>query len=155
MYVPQLDLASGKVQLANIPDGIPLTKVSVAVGGGYIPVGTTPVVLATNNTTRRVSFVVEMNEALASLQPPLAAPLAFYVARLNDGSQSIESLANGMVAGPAAAPMISGTLIPGIGFQATLNANGTVTVDLQQSALVARSVKLRYWISDPDTQTDP
>jgi hypothetical protein len=127
--------------------------VSIAAGSGYVTVQTTSAMLAANNTARLVSFSVKHNQALASLMVR-AGSAAFLVARLNDGTQTIQSLATGLYT-TAAAPVLTGTLATGVGWQATLNANGTVTFDLAKDAAVARSAKCRYFFGDLDTQVAP
>jgi len=127
--------------------------VSVATGAGYVDLQTTAAMLAANNTARLVSFSVKHNEALASLMIR-AGSAAVMVARLNDGTQTIQSLASGLPE-TGATPALTGTLCTGVGWQITLNANGTVTFALAQDAAVARSAKCRYFFGDLDTQVAP
>jgi hypothetical protein len=130
-----------------------LTPVSVGTGAAYTPVQTTAAMLAANNTSRLVSFALTHNEALANLEVG-AGSVALMVARLNDGSQRIQSLASGLPA-DGAAPSLTGTLVTGVGWEATLNANGTVTIAVLEDATEDRSVNSRYFFTPLTLQVAP
>jgi hypothetical protein len=133
--------------------GVAGADVSVATGAGYVTLQTTAAVLSAVNTCCDVSFKIRYNEALAS-KVVRTGSLAVMVARLDDGDQTIQSLASGLPE-TGATPVLTGTLQTGVGWQATLNADGTVTIALAQDAAIARSAKSRYYVDDLDTQVAP
>jgi len=131
-----------------------LTPASIGSGGGtYDTVQTTATMLAANNTSRLVSFELTHNEALANLEVG-SGSVALMVARLNDGSQRIQSLATGLP-DDGAAPSLTGTLVTGVGWEATLNANGTVTIAVLEDAAEDRSVNSRYFFTPLTLQVAP
>jgi len=133
--------------------GTAAAAVNIPTGAGYTTMQTTAALLAANNTSRSVSFSVSHNQALATLITRSGAA-EFMVARLNDGTQTIQSLATGLLT-TGAAPALTGFLITGVGWQATLNADGTVTFALARNAGFDRSALCRYWAGDLVTQVAP
>jgi hypothetical protein len=133
--------------------GVASADVSVPTGAGYVTLQTTAVLLSANDTARDVGVKIRHNQALASLMVRTGS-FSVMVARLNDGTQTIQSLASGLPE-TGATPVLTGTLQTGVGWQATLNADGTVTIALAQDAVIARSAKCRYWVTETDTQVAP
>lgn len=139
------------------PLGVPPPTVgadtSVAAGAGYVTLQTTVALLAAANTSTRVGFQVDHNQALASLVTR-AGDVAFMVAWLNDGTQTIQDLGSGTVAS-GATPSITGVLVTGVGWQATLDASHRVVLDLARDAVIARNASSRYWIGETSIQVPP
>jgi len=131
----------------------PGASVSVAAGAGSVDVQTTAVVLPAVNTSRRVGFQVDHNQALASLITR-AGDVAVMVAWLNDGTQTIQSLATGLLA-TGAAPALTGFLVTGVGWTATLNADHTVTLAVTKDPVITRAVQSRYWLGEVVAQAAP
>ena len=133
--------------------GTAVASVNIPAGAGYTTMQTTVALIAANNTSRNVAFAVTHNQALASLDT-VPGSAEFMVARLNDGTQTITSEQTGL-SNTGATPTLTGFLVTGVGWQVTLNANGTVTFDLARNAGFDRAAQCRYWYGDLVTQVAP
>ena len=133
--------------------GTAAAAVSVTAGAGYTTMQTTAALLAANNTSRCVAFHVTHNQALATLDT-MPGSAEFFVARFNDGTQRIVSERTGLY-DDGATPTLTGFLETGVGWQVTLNANGTVTFDLARNGGFDRAAQCRYWAGDLVTQVAP
>jgi len=133
--------------------GTAWAAVSVAIGAGYVDIGTTAALLTAKNTSLYVEFDVTNNRALASHITRFGS-LKCGVAWLDDDTLTIESLDNNTVAS-GAAPAVTGAFGSGVGWRLTFNAGHTVTLAIQQDAAIARSVNARYWFAATDTQVAP
>lgn len=131
----------------------PGASVTVASGAGSVDVQTTAAALLAVNTSRRVGFQVDHNQALASLVTR-AGEVALMVAWLNNGTQTIQSLATGLLT-TGAAPALTGYLVTGVGWTATLNADHTVTLAITKDPAITRAVQSRYWLGEVVTQAAP
>lgn len=133
--------------------GTAVAAVNIPLGAGYTEMQTTTALLAANNTSRCVVFYVVHNQALASLDT-MPGSAEFTVARFNDGTQRITSEKTGLY-DDGATPSLTGFFVTNVGWQVTLNADGTVTFDLARNAGFDRSVQCRYWYGDLVTQVAP
>lgn len=146
-------VANGGLDGVTTASSIRGSVTSIATGAGYVTLQTSEALLSVANQSCRIGFQVDYNDALASLNT-YAGDVALMVAWLNDGTQTIQNLADGTSAS-GATPVLTGTLATGLGWQATLNASHQVVFALAQDAAIARSGQSRYWVSERVAQVAP
>ena len=129
------------------------TTTSITTGAGYVEIQETAVALTVKNTSRRVVFDIDHNEDLDGYATG-AGSLEVVVGWLNNDTQIIQSLITGL-SDSGATPSLTGSLVTGVDWQITLNADHTVALDIAQDAATERSATSRYWFREIVTQVDP
>jgi len=129
------------------------SPVTVGTGAGYVTLQTTTALLKAANTSARLGVQIDHNEAVAN-KITGAGDFAVLVAWLNDGTQTIQNLGDG-TSSSGATPAITGTLVTGIGWRATLDAQHRVVIELAQDGIKQRKAQARYWCGEEASQVDP
>ena len=145
-------VATGGLDSVTTAGSVPGTSTSIGTGAGTTTILTTEVLLSAANQSVRCGIQIDLNQALASLEVE-PGDLAFVVAWLNDGTQTIWDLTTGLSAS-GATPALTG-FVAGVGWVATLNATHQIVLSIDQDAAINRRGHARYWVGERVAQVAP